>query len=447
MIALHARQAMNMELWIYFFNLELLLSIVYGAIMILTNRFWSLFVVLIFLSLVACKSSSSADETADPAENTADEEIAEDVTEEEIDEASDDTATSDDSTEDEEPQTVVAGECDSYTYDDLGVETGHEIISYEYDSWGNHTAVYQDSDGDGIYTSLAEYTYSDDGSQLMALSLSSLDPVTQEATLQYQAQYEYDSYGNEVLYIFDSATDGIGEDDTDSQYENTSMTLYNLNQQLLEERSYEDGVLSALTVYTYNADDLLDTKTSDSNGDGTDDHLYSYSYDAEGRISVINYEFPSNILYNYSYTYTYAGNIVDYYIHGGFSCTYNSTTYDSPEYEQIQSYYYWVDSDCSGTLDVAENLYEYTYTYPDADTTELDIELNGVLTYSETESTTVDADGNTLFEESQDSDADGDIDSYTYEVIMPPEFTLESGEDYDNNDILDSYTSCSYTYE
>ncbi len=410
--------------------------------MLLTKRFLSSFVILIFLSLMACKSSSSADETADPAQNTADEEIEADVTED-----SDDTDVADETSEEEEPQTLVAGVCDSYTYDALGAVSTHSAISYEYDSWGNPTAIYQDSDGDGIDTSLTEYTYSDDGNLTLTASNSSLDPVTQVATLQYQAQYEYDSYGNEVLYIFDSATDGIGADDTDSQYEIARMTMYNLNQQLLEERTYENGVLGELDVYTYNADDLLDTRTVDSNGDGTIDHLYSYSYDAEGRISIINYEFPSNILYNYSYTYTYAGNTVDYYILGGFSCTYNSTTYDSPEYEQVQSYYYWVDSNCNATLDIAENLYEYTYTYPDEATTELDIKLNSVLFYSQTESSTIDEDGNTRFEESQDSDADGNIDSISFEVTMPPEFTVESGEDTDNNDILDTYTTCSYTYE
>jgi len=197
-----------------------------------------------------------------------------------------------------------------------------------------------------------------------------------------------------------------------------------------------DGTSDFITVYTYDADGLLDTVSVDEDGDGLLDRIYSYTWTADEQEATIGYDLDADGVDDYTVEYYYDGDgneIRAKVLLGTTTIEVYDYTYDA-DGNMLSSE---VDSDGDGTADS-----RVTYTY----------DANGNLISEETDSDgnyladeiktyTYDADDN-LIEVQTDSDADGTTDAtawYTYDSVgnldriafdQDGDGFLVSGDDY-----------------
>ena len=155
-----------------------------------------------------------------------------------------------------------------------------------------------------------------------------------------------------------------------------------------EDDDNADGTVDSRNTFTYDANGNLTMDELDSDADGTVDSRNTSTYDVNGNLTMEEYDSDANGTVDYRYTYTYDAN-------GNF-------TMDE------------LDLDVDGTVDD-----RFTYTY-DADGNlimeEYDSDADGTVDSRYT--STYDVDGNRIMDEN-DSDADGNVDSrytYTYDV-------------------------------
>jgi YD repeat-containing protein len=241
--------------------------------------------------------------------------------------------------------------------------------------------------------------------------------------------------GNQTRREYDSDGDGTADRIYTYTYD------ANGNQTRREYDSDGDGTADRIYTYTYDANGNQTRREYDSNGDGTADLIYTYTYDANGNRTGEEYDSDGDGTADEIYTYTYdaKGNITrEEYDYGGDGTAdrISKYTYDAKGNITREEYDYGGD----GT---ADRISKYTYDAK-GNRTRVEYDSDGDGTADRIYTSTYDANGNQTREE-YDSDGDGTADEiYTYTYDANGNRTREE-RDSDADGAADEITT--YTYD
>jgi YD repeat-containing protein len=141
-----------------------------------------------------------------------------------------------------------------------------EIIDLLYDETGRQISeTYDGRPPDGMPDSELLFSYDDDG------NLIYLVQQTAEEVVLFSQTWEYDEDGNQTLQSDDGDGDGLEDSRTEWEYDDDG--------NLLEERRYQDDVLTFRTSTEYDDDGNVTRQAYDDDGDLDDDSVTLFDYE------------------------------------------------------------------------------------------------------------------------------------------------------------------------
>ncbi len=256
------------------------------------------------------------------------------------------------------------------------------------------TAVRYDSDNDGIMDFIVYYEYNARGLDIGISTDSDNDGIIDKETRKYR-----NNNGDEVLVESDTNADGIIDESTSYEYDE--------NNQLIATNTdfNNDGIIDEIYTLSYNADNNLTWESIDYDGDGSANYNIYYFYDASGNLIENNEDDNADgfIDERSYYEYDVYGNNTVYRLSDDGDTIIDFVrylTYNNDNQVILQT----TDSNNDGTID---NTIAYTY-------------VNGLLSRS-----------------SQDSDANGTIDRYSYYYYDANDNLYSTELDFDADGVID----------
>lgn len=181
----------------------------------------------------------------------------------------------------------------SYIYDEKGnllsdgFSSGGQLkrlYSYEYDAYGNRVIYRNDSNGDGNIDSIVQLSYDELG-QLLEVKLDTNVDVSSDNVAEIISTNTYDSWGNKLSYFYESG--GI---------EQQAFYRYDSSNNLLEYKfdSTGDGEPNKIGIYAYDPKGNLITEKLDETGNNSFDEITYYTYSDKNKILTITHDFDGD---------------------------------------------------------------------------------------------------------------------------------------------------------